>query len=139
MKKVIRFGVSMSPDLLKDFDRLIKKKGYASRSEAVRDIVREHLVEYIWESEDKETVGTITMVYSHEVRELMETLTDLQHHYHTLIISTMHVHLDRHNCLEVVVVKGKGSGIKRIAERLISTKGVKHGRLTMTTTGKELA
>ncbi len=83
-------------------------------------------------------MGTITFVYSHETRELTDTLTELQHHFYASIISSMHVHLDEHNCLEVIVVKGKGENIKKIADRLIGTKGVKHGKLTVTTTGKHL-
>jgi CopG family nickel-responsive transcriptional regulator len=91
-----------------------------------------------WESSTAETVGTITIVYSHETRELTDTLTDLQHRYYSSIISAMHIHLDEHNCLEVIVVKGKAKDIKIIADRLIGTKGVKHGKLTVTTTGKHL-
>lgn len=135
---VKRFGVSLEPSLLKNFDSLITKKGYANRSEAIRDLIRDSLVEEEWEIGDKETVGAITIVYSHDTRELTDTLTDLQHNFYTSIISSMHVHLDEHNCLEVIVAKGKGRNIKKIADRLIGTKGVKHGKLTLTTTGKHL-
>jgi len=135
---IIRFGVSLSQKLLKSFDKIITKKGYASRSEAIRDLIREHLVDTEWEEEKKETVGTITLVYNHETRELGEKLTHEQHHHLDSIISTTHIHLDKHNCLEVLIARGKGKEIKAIADKLISTKGVKHGKLTMTTTGKEL-
>ncbi|HID93825.1 MAG TPA: nickel-responsive transcriptional regulator NikR [bacterium (Candidatus Stahlbacteria)] len=135
----VRFGVSMSSALLKSFDELLAKMGYSSRSEAIRDIIRNRLVEEEWKETDRETVGTITLVYNHEIRELTELLTSLQHQYYKQIISTMHIHLDEHNCLEVLVVKGKSSEIKKIADRLISTRGVKHGKLTMTTMGKKLA
>jgi CopG family nickel-responsive transcriptional regulator len=135
---VIRFGISLENPLLERFDDLIKKKGYASRSEAVRDLIRDSLVTEEWASFTAETVGTITLVYSHDTRELTDNLTDLQHHYHSSIISSMHIHLDEHNCLEVIVVKGKAKDIKTIADRLIGTKGVKHGKLTVTTTGKNL-
>ncbi len=135
---VIRFGISLESPLLERFDSLIKKKGYASRSEALRDLIRDSLVTEEWESFTTETVGTITLVYSHDTRELTDNLTDLQHHYHNSIISAMHIHLDGHNCLEVIVVKGKAKDIKAIADRLIGTKGVKHGKLTVTTTGKHL-
>jgi CopG family nickel-responsive transcriptional regulator len=135
---VIRFGISLENPLLERFDDLIKKKGYASRSEAVRDLIRDSLVTEEWASFTAETVGTITLVYSHDTRELTDNLTDLQHHYHNSIISSMHIHLDEHNCLEVIVVKGKAKDIKTIADRLIGTKGVKHGKLTVTTTGKNL-
>jgi CopG family nickel-responsive transcriptional regulator len=138
MSKITRFGVAMDDGLLHKFDRLILKKGYRNRSEAIRDLVRDNLVEQDWELGNKETVGTVTIVYSHAVHELTDILTELQHHFHTEIISCMHVHLDEHNCLEVLAVKGKPQRIKKIADALISTKGVKHGKLVMTTTGKEL-
>ena len=138
MADAIWFGVSMSVELLKHFDRLIKEAGYANRSEAIRDLIRERLVRNEWQLERTENVGTITLVYSHDVRELTEALTALQHEYHKHILSTMHIHLDRHNCLEVLVVKGKGRIIRKIADRLLSTKGVKHGKLTTTTTGRAL-
>lgn len=138
MADAIRFGVSMSKDLLKTFDQLIKATGYRNRSEAIRDLIRERLVKQEWQLTDKETVGTITIVYSHDVHELTEVLTALQHKHHKQIISTMHIHLDKHNCLEVLVVKGKGRQITKIADRLLSTKGVKHGKLITTTTGRRL-
>ena len=138
MADAVRFGVSMTRDLLKQFDGLIEDMGYTNRSEAIRDLVREKLVQQEWNITNQETVGTITIVYSHEVHELTETLTALQHTFHKNIISTMHIHLDAHNCLEVLVVKGKGRTLKSIAERLLSTKGVKHGQLTTTTTGKKV-
>ncbi|MEE8637474.1 MAG: nickel-responsive transcriptional regulator NikR [Candidatus Margulisiibacteriota bacterium] len=137
-QKVTRFGVSMDPELLDKFDKLISQKGYANRSEAVRDLVRDHLVEKEWEKGKGEVVGTVTLVYDHHVHDLSDKLTDLQHHHYRNIISTTHIHLDGHNCLEVLILKGKSGGVKSIAERLISTKGVKHGRLAMTSTGKEL-
>jgi CopG family nickel-responsive transcriptional regulator len=135
---ITRFGVSLDDALLGRFDGLIGEKGYGARSEAIRDLIRDCLVREEWEAGTKETVGTITLVYDHEKRELQDTLTDIQHHHHPLILSTMHIHLDAHNCLEVLVVRGKGKEIKGIADRLIGTKGVKHGKLTLTTTGKGL-
>ena len=135
---VVRFGVSIENKLMKKFDDLIGRKGYAARSEALRDLIRDRLVEEEWESGDQETVGTITLVYNHHTRELDHALTDLQHRSFHQIISALHVHLDAHNCLEVLVVKGKSRDIRKIADSLIGTKGVKHGKLTMTTTGKEL-
>ncbi len=133
-----RFGISLDAFLLKRFDSLIAKKGYPNRSEAIRDLIRNSLVKEEWEYGDKDTVGAITIVYSHDTRELTDTLTEIQHHFHTSVISSMHVHLDHHNCLEVIIVKGKGKEIKKIADRLIGTKGVKHGKLSLTTTGKHL-
>ena len=135
---VTRFGVSIENPLLERFDKLLKGKGYSSRSEAIRDLIRDSLVNEDWQSSAAETVGTITIVYSHKTRELPDTLTDIQHHYHNSIISTMHIHLDEHNCLEAIVVKGRAKDIKIIADRLIGTKGVKHGKLTVTTTGKSI-
>jgi CopG family nickel-responsive transcriptional regulator len=135
---VIRFGVSLNKVLLERFDVMIARKGYANRSEAIRDLIRDSLVTEEWESSASGTVGSISIVYSHDTRELTDTLTDLQHRYHKAIISSMHIHLDEHNCLEVIVVKGKAREIKAIADRLIGTKGVKHGKLSVTTTGKQL-
>lgn len=138
MEEIVRFGVSMEKNLLASFDESISRKGYANRSEAFRDLVRDHLVEEEWKVEKKEMIGTITIVYNHHTRGLSDTLIELQHHFHNLIISTMHLHMDEDNCLEVLVVKGMVDKIKTIADKLISTRGVKHGKLTMTTTGKEL-
>jgi CopG family nickel-responsive transcriptional regulator len=138
MADAIRFGVSMDYSLLKDFDKLIAKIGYTNRSEAIRDLIRERLIQQEWQASDQETVGTITLVYDHEIHELTETLTALQHKYHKQIVSTMHIHLDEHNCLEVLIVRGKGNVIKKIADKLQSTKGVKHGKLITTTTGQKV-
>jgi len=139
MKEIVRFGVSMEKKLLQDFDELISRKGYTNRSEAVRDLIRNYLVEEEWRAGKKEMIGTITLVYDHHIQGLSDTLTDLQHHFHDLIISTMHLHLDEDNCLEVLAVKGLVDKIKAVADKLISIRGVKHGKLTMTTTGKELS
>jgi CopG family nickel-responsive transcriptional regulator len=138
MALITRFGVSIEESLLKNFDRLISRKGYQNRSEAIRDLIRESLVQEEWEEGKKETVGTIAIVYSHHTRELSRTLTEMQHRYYQSILSTLHIHLDEHNCLEVLVVKGRGEDIKKISERLIGTKGVKHGKLSLTTTGRDL-
>ncbi len=137
MKKLVRFGVSLDSHLLDEFDRLIARKKYATRSEALRDLIRDNLVSSQWD-ENRETVGTITLVYDHHVRSLTEKLTDIQHDYDNLILSTLHVHLDHDHCLEVLAVRGKGREIRTVADRLIATKGVKHGKLTMTTTGAGL-
>lgn len=128
----------MDQSLLKDFDKLIAKIGYTNRSEAIRDLIRERLIQQEWQASNQETVGTITLVYDHEIHELTETLTALQHKYHKQIVSTMHIHLDEHNCLEVLIVRGKGNVIKKIADKLQSTKGVKHGKLITTTTGQKV-
>lgn len=138
MSGIARFGVSIDSKLMNKFDALIERKGYRARSEAIRDLIRDRLVEEEWESGDQETVGTITIIYNHHTRELDHALTDLQHQSYHQIVSALHVHLDAHNCLEVMVVKGKSRDIRRIADRLIGTKGVKHGKLTTTTTGRDL-
>jgi CopG family nickel-responsive transcriptional regulator len=137
MDQLMRFGVSLNSRLLAEFDRHIRRRHYTNRSEALRDLIRDNLVGDEWD-ENKETVGTITFVYDHHVRDLTAKLTDIQHDYHGQILSGMHVHLDHNHCLEVLVVKGRGSDIKRVADALVSVKGVKHGKLTMTTTGKSL-
>lgn len=139
MDKVERFGVSMNADLLASFDERIRQKGYSNRSEAIRDIVRDYLVEAEWENHQDEVVGTVTIVYSHGTHDLSDELTDLQHHAHGAVICSTHVHLDEHNCLETVVIRGASSEVRAIAERLISTKGVKHGKLVCTTTGRGIS
>jgi len=138
MSELSRIGVAIDSDLLKKFDRLIASRGYTNRSEAFRDLIRDELVQKSWESPDSQVVGTVTLVYNHHVRLLNEKLTDLQHSHFHHILSTLHVHLDHDNCLEVLVVRGKASAVKKIADALISTKGVKHGRLTITSTGAGL-
>ncbi len=138
MQKTIRFGVSIDDQLLQQFDELISDKGYSNRSEAVRDLMRDALVERQWSQDDAETVGTVTLVYDHHTRDLSDRLTEHQHHHHQAIISVLHVHLDAHNCLEVVVVRGTAQEVKKLADELIGTKGVKHGKLVTTTTGQNL-
>jgi CopG family transcriptional regulator, nickel-responsive regulator len=138
MAELVRFGVSINEDLLNKFDSLIVHKGYNNRSEAIRDLIRNQLVELEWENEDGEVAGTVTLIYDHHVRGLSDLLVELQHDFYELILSTMHMHLDHHNCLEVLSVKGIAKDVRKLAERLISVKGVKHGRLTITSTGKNL-
>jgi CopG family transcriptional regulator, nickel-responsive regulator len=139
MEKLERFGVSIPLSLIEMFDRRIRHKGYRSRSEAIRDLMRDYLVAGEWEEERGAIVGTITIVYSHETRELGAALTDIQHRFHQAVVCTTHIHLDEHNCLEVIVVKGKAGEVRAVADRLISTKGVKHGKLVCTTSGRRLA
>lgn len=138
MSELTRFGISIDDRLLKRFDALIADKGYGNRSEAIRDLIRAALVEEQWAREDEETVGTVTLVYDHHTRELSDKLTEQQHSHHHAIISALHVHLDARNCLEVVVVKGKTREVRRLADELIGTRGVKHGKLVTSTTGKDL-
>jgi CopG family nickel-responsive transcriptional regulator len=132
MAELSRIGVAIDSDLLNRFDELIARRGYTNRSEAFRDLIRDELVQEASESPDQRVVGSVTLVYNHHVRMLSDKLTDLQHAAHHNILSTMHVHLDHDNCLEVLVVRGRAEDVRRIADTLISTKGVKHGRLTIT-------
>jgi CopG family nickel-responsive transcriptional regulator len=138
MTELTRFGISMDQRLLDQFDELIGRKGYKNRSEAIRDLIRNTLVEDLWTRPDEEAVGTVTLVYDHHTRELADRLTEQQHDHHDLIISSLHAHLDHHNCLEVVVVKGRADQVRHMADTLIGTKGVKHGKLVTTTTGRTL-
>lgn len=132
MSETTRFGVSISDDLLQRFDELITGKGYQNRSEAIRDLIRNALIEEELTDEETLTVGSISLVYNHHTRDLADKLTHHQHSHHKDIISALHVHLDAHNCLEIIVVKGRAREIRRMADELIGTKGVKHGKLMMT-------
>lgn len=138
MGNTVRFGISLDEKLLASFDQLIEQKSYMNRSEAIRDLIRASLVEERLGSEEQKAVGTVTLVYNHHVRDLSDKLTEHQHSHHDQIISTLHVHLDAHNCLEVLIIRGAVKNIKQIANELIGVKGVKHGKLVMTTTGEDL-
>jgi CopG family nickel-responsive transcriptional regulator len=138
MSKLRRFGVSIPQELMRAFDARIRAKGYRTRSEAIRDIMRDYLVAAEWETPRGRVVGVVTIVYDHETRELSHVLTELQHEFHDAITCATHVHLDGHNCLEVIVVKGRGEQVRTIADRLISTRGVKYGKLVCATTGDRL-
>ena len=138
MSSLSRIGVSIDADLLEQFDALIEERGYQNRSEAFRDLIRNELVEESWKSPNSEVVGSVTLVYDHHVRLLNDKLLDLQHAFHDAILSTLHVHLDHDNCLEVLLIKGQASKVHQIANALISTKGVKHGRLALSSVGRDL-
>jgi CopG family nickel-responsive transcriptional regulator len=134
-----RFSVAMDEDLLARFDDLVSRRGSGvNRSEAVRDLVRDALVDAEWEDSAGEIVGTITMVFDHHASDLQGKLDSLQHAHHERVVSSMHVHLDAHNCLEVIVVRGTSAQVRAIADGLLGTKGVKHGKLVSTTTGLHL-
>ena len=137
MKELVRFGVSIEKELLTEFDRDIKEKDYPTRSKAVGDLIRESLIKKEW-TEGKEVVGAITLVYNHHKRELVNKLTDIQHDYHNLVVSSQHIHLDYDNCLEIVVAKGKAKEVEKLGQKLKATKGVKHGSLIRATTGKRI-
>jgi len=137
MTELVRFGVSLEKELLEKFDNLIKSKNYPNRSEAFRDLIRQELITREWQ-EGKEIAGAITLVYNHHRRELVNRLTDIQHDFSEIIISTQHIHLDHDNCLEIVVVRGRPKEAQKLADTLESVKGVKHGTLSMSTTGKAI-
>lgn len=132
-----RFSVSMKADLLGMLDAMVRRKGYANRSQALADLVRAALVEDAGTQGSHEIAGTITLVYDHHRHEVQSRLTDIQHDHGGLIVSAMHVHLDHHHCLETLAVRGKADAVRHLAELLVATKGVIHGRLAVTTTGKE--
>ena len=140
MKKEIaaRFTVSLPPSLLDQLDEMAAEKGYDNRSLAVADMIRAQLVEHREKMDSGEIAGTITLVYDHHKPHLQESLTSIQHDHHDAILSTVHVHLDHHNCLEVLIVRGQAGVIRKITDALITAKGVKHGKLTVTTTGKDM-
>jgi CopG family transcriptional regulator, nickel-responsive regulator len=131
MSELARIGVALEQELLDDFDRLIERRGYSSRSEAFRDLIRNELNQVEISAPEKDVVGTLTIIYDHHVRQLSERLTGLQHEHHDAIVSTLHVHLDHDHCLEVLVLRGKSNDVQQIADRLIATKGVEQGRLTL--------
>ena len=138
MNNIIRFGVSLDRDLLEKFDVLIKSKGYSNRSEAIRDLIRQQLITEEWE-ENKEIAGAIMLMYDHHKRELLTKIMDTQHDFQSIIVSTQHIHLDHHNCLEIIAVKGNSKDVRTLADTLRALKGVKHGSLSMSSTGKDLA
>ena len=138
MSNLSRIGVAIDSELLAEFDKLLAKRSYTNRSEAFRDLIRNELVEQTWQSPTSEVFGTVTLVYDHHSRSLTAKLAELQHQYHAAIMSTIHVHLDHDHCLEVILVRGKASVIQDLANALIAMKGVKHGRLTATASGKDL-
>ncbi|MCX6680534.1 MAG: nickel-responsive transcriptional regulator NikR [Methanothrix sp.] len=135
----MRIGVSLPEKLLSRFDEIILHRGYSSRSEGIRDAIRNYIVHYEWMSDVQgERVGVISLVYSHGQRGLVENLTEIQHEAGGIIQSSLHVHLDHENCLEVIVLRGEGQDVRKAAEKMMSLKGVKHVKLTTTSMGKEL-
>ena len=137
MSQLVRFGVSLEEDLLTKFDSHIKKQKYTNRSEAIRDLIRDELVKKEW-TENKEVTGAITLVYDHHARELVTKVLDVQHDYHTCILSSQHIHLDHHNCFEIIVTKGKSKEIEDLFQKLKAIKNVKHAGFMMATQGKQI-
>jgi CopG family nickel-responsive transcriptional regulator len=136
MPELQRFGVSMPEGLLEVFDEHLQQEGYRNRSEALRDLIRDHLIACRWADSDAEVVGVITLVYDHHASGLDDHLTGLQHERHEIVLCSTHVHLDHHNCVEVIVVRGKGAEVQALANGLIAMRGVKHGQLSCTVTGE---
>jgi CopG family nickel-responsive transcriptional regulator len=132
-----RFSISMPGELARQLDAMSKARGFANRSQAVADMVRNQLIEHHGQMGNREIVGTVTLVYDHHRRNIQKLLTDIQHDHQELIIATLHVHLDHRSCMEVLAVRGRAGVVKRVANRLIAVKGVKHGKLTITETGQE--
>ena len=136
MAELVRTGVSLDDDLLRQFDKIIARRGYSNRSEALRDLIRESLVaEEI--NNDKPVVATLSMLYDHHRPNLSNKLADVQHHHHGQVLAATHVHLDEENCLEVVIMKGRAGEVKHLADHMLSMRGVKHGKLVLTSTGKD--
>ncbi len=133
----MRFSVAMPEDLLVRFDRLVARRGLAkNRSEVVRDLVRDALVEEECATPGTEVMGTLTIVFDHHASDLQEKLHGIQHDYCDSIVSSMHVHVDQHMCLEVIVLRGETGLVQGIANRILGTKGVQNGRLVLTTAGR---
>ena len=138
MGGTIRFGISLDSDLLEKFDRLCQERSYPTRSEAIRDLIRNELVQEEWQDQNQEVAGTLTLVYDHHQSDLAQKMIEIQHSALEVIISTLHVHIDHRNCMEVLVLKGAVRDINDISRRLTSTRGIKHGKLSLSTTGKDL-
>jgi len=134
----VRFSISINSELLKKFDKVIKEKKYENRSKAIRDLIRDFIIEREWERAEGEVMGALTLLYSHKTRGIIEKLIDIQHEKCENIISTMHIHLDEHNCMEIIAIRGLPQEVTEISDKLISCKGVKHGKLVMSSMGKEI-
>ena len=137
MSEVYRFGISLPKDLIDKFDKLIKEKSYTNRSKAFGDLIRQELIKREWQ-EGKEIAGAITLIYNHHKRELLNKITDVQHEFQKVIISTQHIHLDHNNCLEIVAIKGNPKEAQKLTDALKSAEGVKHATLSMSSTGKDI-
>ena len=128
-----RFGVSLEENLLEDLDQLVENRKFPNRSQAIRFLISQSKTEDLW-LDDQEVAGAIVLVYDHHKKDVQVRSTDIQHDYHELILSVQHVHLDHSNCLETIAVKGRASQLQSLADQLIALKGIKHGKLVMSTT-----
>jgi CopG family nickel-responsive transcriptional regulator len=138
MSDLERIGVSLDKTLLESFDRLIAGRGYPNRSEAIRDLIRERLVQQEWGDETAESVATVSIVYDHHSMELPRKLADIQHDRFLTVVSSIHFHLDHHNCLEIIVLRGPTGQLRRLADQITTLKGVKLGQVNYLSTGKAL-
>ncbi|MFO0846744.1 MAG: nickel-responsive transcriptional regulator NikR [Gemmataceae bacterium] len=134
MSGVVRFSVSLEPDLLKEFDRYCAEQKYATRSEAVKQLLRETLTGHQWSADAEDAAATLTIVYDHHKTSLMEKLLELQHRHGDLVVSTMHVHLDHDHCLEVIVLRGRAGRLQQMAAELKGLKGIHQGQLVLART-----
>jgi len=134
-----RYTITIPEELLEGFDTSIEKKGYSNRSEAIRDLIRDSLVEEEWAADKVKVAATVTLVYDHHVPELTEKLTELQHHHGEIVVATTHIHLDNNNCLEVIILRGKCRDVRMLAEKMIAVRGVKHGKVVHTTEGRKIS
>ena len=134
MSEIVRFSVSLEADLLKQFDRYCKEGKFATRSEAIRQLLRESLTAHAWESDAQDAAATLTIVYDHHRTHLADWLLELQHRHTDMVVSTMHVHLDHHNCLEVIVLRGRAGALQKVASELRGLKGIHKGQLVMAKT-----
>ena len=138
-QELMRIGVSLPDNLLGRFDEIIEKRGYSSRSEGVRDAIRNYIIHYEWMNEvEGDRIGIITLIYDHDQRGLVNNLTDLQHTYADMIRSSVHIHLDHDNCLEIIMVQGEGKKVKEVAEKMMALKGVKHVKLATVSPNTQL-
>jgi len=137
MSELVRFGVSLEKTLLDRFDGLIRAKKYTNRSEALRDLIRQELVRREWQG-GRDVAGAVTLIYDHHKRDIMSRVTDTQHDFQKVIISTQHIHLDHHNCLEIIAARGRAEEVRKLADALRSIKGVRHATLSMSSTGQEI-
>jgi len=138
VSELVRLSISLEGPLLKRLERLVKKSRYANRSEFIRDMIRQRLVEQQWSDKHREVVGTITMIYDHHARQLTDKLVDIQHDHYENILATTHVHLSHDLCAEMIMVRGSAARVRRITDRLRQQRGVLHAALTMSSTGERL-
>lgn len=130
--KITRFGISIEPELLKQFDKIIIKEGYTNRSEKIRDLIRNNLINNEIKNPESKAVGTLTIIYDHHTGNLTNKLLNIQHEHNNEILTTTHIHIDHHNCLEVIVLKGKIGNIQKLTNNIIALKGIKNGKLVIT-------